>query len=118
MSKERNPLLYLDDILVACRKIEDYLDEAEEDDFTEDELVVDGVVRNLEIIGEAAGNIPKSFRKKQPEVEWRKLKEFRNVLAHEYFGVNLEIVKDLVENKLPEIKDRVEILLEEMESGG
>lgn len=115
MSEERNPLLYLDDILVAARKIESYIEKTEGEDFTENELVVDGIVRNLEIIGEAAGNIPTKFRKKQPEVEWRKLKEFRNTLAHEYFGVNLEIVKDLVKNKLPKIKTKVEDLLAELE---
>lgn len=72
MPENRNPLLYLDDILKSCQKIQSYLKQSSEDDFTDDSLVLDAVVRNLEIIGEAAGNIPKVFETKNQKLSGRK----------------------------------------------
>jgi uncharacterized protein with HEPN domain len=112
--KNRDPLLYLDDILKASRKIREYVDSYEGNDFTLDPLTLDAVVRNLEIIGEAAGKVPVPIRKKEPDVDWRKLRSIRNILAHEYFGVDEQIVKDLVENKVFNIEEKVEALIERL----
>lgn len=115
MPENRNPLLYLDDILESWQKIQSYLKQSSEDDFTDDSLVLDAVVRNLEIIGESAGNIPESFRDEEPEIEWKKIKDLRNILAHEYFGVDVEIIKDLVDSKIPELEMKVAQLRERLE---
>lgn len=72
----------------------------------------DAIVRNFEIIGEAATNIPQEIKDKYPLVEWRKISDFRNVLIHEYFGINFKIMYDIVKNKLPELKRDIQIIIE------
>lgn len=92
--------LYLDDILEAIDQIRIYMAGFSEEDFAEDRKTQDAVIRNLEIIGEAAGNIPDQFQKTTSEIDWRKIKALRNILIHEYFGINLPIIWDVVQNKL------------------
>jgi uncharacterized protein with HEPN domain len=70
--------------------------------FKRNKLVIDGVVRNLEIIGEAAKNVPANVRNKAPDVEWKKISGLRDVLAHEYFGVDIKVLWDIVTNNLPD----------------
>jgi len=72
--------------------------------FAQDTMRIDAVVRNLEIIGEAAKMIPESIRVEYPNIEWRKIAGLRDILAHHYFEVDLDIVWDLVQNKLPELE--------------
>ena len=92
--------LYLDDILEAIHQIRTYMADQDEETFTTDRKTQDAVIRNLEIIGEAAGNLPEQFQKTAPEIDWRKIKGLRNILIHEYFGINLPIIWDVVHNKL------------------
>jgi len=92
--------LYLDDILEAIDRIREYLLGLDYDAFQRDRKTQDAVVRNLEIIGEAAGRLPESLQAAAPEIEWRKITGLRNILAHEYFGVSLPIVWDVVQSKL------------------
>ena len=70
---QREYKAYLKDILEAIRKIEKYTEKLSFDDFVEDDLIQDSVVRNLEIIGEAVKNIPQDIKNKKPEMEWKKL---------------------------------------------
>ena len=76
-------------------------------------MIVDAVIRNLEIIGEAAKNIPKQVKEKYPDVEWRKISGLRDILAHEYFGVDLEVLWDVIKHKLPLLKRQVTKILRE-----
>ena len=92
--------LYLDDILEAIHQIRTYMADLDEEAFTTDRKTQDAVIRNLEIIGEAAGNLPEEIQKAAPEIDWRKIRGLRNILIHEYFGINLPIVWDVVKNKL------------------
>lgn len=92
--------LYLDDILDAIRQIRLYVGTQDETAFLADRKTQDAVIRNLEIIGEAAGNLPDVIRNKMPGIDWRKFKGLRNILAHEYFGINPAIVWDIVQKKL------------------
>jgi uncharacterized protein with HEPN domain len=103
----RNPRLYLNDILEAIGKIDRYVGDNDFDDFCGDEKLVDAVVRNLEIIGEAAKNVPAVTRKEHPDVEWAKAAGFRDVLAHAYFRVDLVIVWDIIKNKLPSLEKAI-----------
>lgn len=105
--------LYLDDILDAVHQIRTYLADLDEEAFTKDRKTQDAVVRNLEIIGEATGNLPEQLQRKFPETEWRKIKGLRNILIHEYFGVNLPIIWDVVQNKLGPLEQVCRRLLEE-----
>ena len=75
------------------------------------ELIQDGVIRNLEIIGEAVKNLPDDIKKDYPEVEWRKIAGLRDILIHAYFGVDLEVIWDIVKNKVPELKEMVRKIL-------
>ena len=96
----RDHRLYLDDILEAVGNIREYVTGLDYDAFARDKKTRDAVVRNLEIIGEAAGRLPESVRSAASDIDWRKISGLRNILAHEYFGVSLPIVWDVVQNKL------------------
>ncbi|MFO8085004.1 MAG: DUF86 domain-containing protein [Desulfobacterales bacterium] len=96
----RDPRLYLDDILGAITQIREYTSTMDYDSFSQDRKTQDAVVRNLEIIGEAAGRLPESIKMNATAIEWRKIVGLRNILAHEYFGVSLPVVWDVVKNKL------------------
>ena len=91
--------LYLDDILEAIHQIRTYLTDLDKDTFTKDRRTQDAVIRNLEIIGEAAGNLPDQFQKTAPEIDWRKIKGLRNILIHKYFVVSLPIIWDVFKSK-------------------
>ncbi len=107
----RDYRVYLDDILTACGKIGQYTAGMSYEDFSDDTKTVDAVVRNLEIIGEAARNVPESIRSQAPEVEWRRMADLRNILIHEYFGVDTEILWDIVQNKRAALVEKIERLL-------
>jgi len=98
---------YLNDILEAIRKIEKYTDNLSFDDFIEDELIQDGVVRNLEIVGEAVKNIPEEIKNKNPEIEWQKIAGLRDILIHAYFGIDVDIVWNIVKKKIPKLKKEI-----------
>ncbi len=107
--------LYLEDILESIKKIEKYTkDITSYEKFFKEELIIDGVVRNLEIIGEATKNIPIEIRKKYPNVEWKKISGLRDILIHAYSGVDLNIIWDIIINKLPELKSSVKEILENL----
>jgi uncharacterized protein with HEPN domain len=104
--------LYLDDILEAIHQIRSYLADQDEEAFKKDRKTQDAIIRNLEIIGEAAGKLPEQIQKGEPEVDWRKITGLRNILIHEYFGINLPIVWDVVQNKLDPLEAVCRRLLE------
>lgn len=100
----RDHRLYLDDILEAIDSIHDYTANMNSETFMLDRKTRDAVIRNLEIIGEAAGRIPEEVRSAAQEIEWRKIVALRNILAHEYFSVSVPVVWDVVQNKLEPLK--------------
>lgn len=99
----RDVKVYLDDILDAIEKIRGYTVGLSFEEFCNDNKTFDAVVRNLEIIGEAAKNVDNKERKQYSKVEWRKIAGLRDILIHEYFGIDVEIVWDVVKNKLPKL---------------
>ena len=99
----RDYRLQLDDILEAIDRIKEYTKNLTEEDFSADQKTQDAVIRNLEIIGEAARNLPDEIKNSNSEIEWYKIIALRNVLIHEYFGVNVKILWDVIENKLDEL---------------
>jgi uncharacterized protein with HEPN domain len=92
---------YLEDMLSAARRIVEYVGDLSMEAFFADMMCVDAVLRNLEVMGEAASRVPIEVRDRYPQIEWRKMADFRNILIHEYFGVSPEIVWDVIRNKLP-----------------
>lgn len=107
----RDPRLYLEDMAVACEKILRYTEGMSFSDFVEDERTFDAVIRNLEIVGEAARHIPAEVRQQYPEVGWSGIVALRNIIAHEYFGVDEEIVWDIVRTKVPALLEQVRHIL-------
>jgi len=108
----RDHKLYLRDLLEASERIREYTKNMSLSDFERSNITIDAVVRNLEVIGEAAGKLPPEIKARSPEIEWPKIVALRNILAHEYFGVNTKIVWDVVQNKLGPINDACRNLLE------
>jgi uncharacterized protein with HEPN domain len=93
--------VYLADIREAISKIHDYTASLTRESFADDAKTIDAVIRNLLIIGEAAKMVPESVRTSYPTVEWKKMAGLRDILAHHYFEVDLDIVWDIIQNKLP-----------------
>jgi uncharacterized protein with HEPN domain len=103
MSK-RDVRLFLTDMLEAIEKIERYITGLTFEQFEGSDMVVDAVVRNLEIIGEAARQIPPDLRDQYPEIDWTRVVGFRNIVIHEYFDVDVEIVWTIATQRLSELK--------------
>ena len=102
MSK-RDKLLLLDDMLLAAQKIKQYTKDLDYNAFLADDKTLDAVVRNFEIIGEAANRIDPDFRESNPEIEWKRIRGFRNRIVHDYFGIDYEIVWSIIESYLDEL---------------
>ena len=79
----------------------------------ENGMLQDAVIRNLEIIGEAAKGLPESFRDSRLDVEWRKISALRNILAHAYFGIDNEVIWDLATKEVPLLQNRVRKILDQ-----
>ncbi len=105
---------YLRDILEAVERIQNYTEELSFEDFTGDNITIDAVLRNLEVIGEAASQVPAEVREKYKNIPWRDIQDFRIVVAHHYWKVNQKIVWDIVENKLGTLRKQVEIIIKEI----
>ena len=109
MSK-RDPLVLLEDIMLAIQKIGRYTSQLNHDEFLGDELVIDGVARNLEIIGEAARQLPEEFRNAHTQIPWTQIAGLRNRIVHDYFGLDLEIIWEIIQRDLPELEMQVRSL--------
>jgi uncharacterized protein with HEPN domain len=84
--------------------------------FAGDDLLLDAVVRNLEIIGEAARHIPETVRRRYPEVPWKRVVGLRNIVVHEYFAVDVEIVWTIIRENLPALEDALQKMLTDLEA--
>ena len=98
---DRNPILYLEDIDVSMNRVGEYIKHLDYLQFTRDYKTVDAVIRNFEIIGEASKNLPKSIKDQHPNIPWEEMYRLRNRIAHEYFGIDHEILWDIASNHLP-----------------
>jgi len=107
--------LFIEDIQESMDKIERYVKKLDFEAFQENEMLVDAVIRNLEIIGETARNIPQDVRERHPLVPWKRMIGLRNIMIHAYFGVDLSIIWKIVTTNLPETKPSIMELLNEMD---
>ncbi len=105
---KREYKLYLTDILNAIDKVQDYTESLTFEEFSSKHIIIDAVVRNLEIIGEAASQLPEDFKNSHKEIDFRKVKDFRNVITHKYWEVDKDIVWDIIQNKLNDLKEKMQ----------
>ena len=112
----RQWMFRIQDILKAIEKIERYVDGMTLTKFKQNELVIDAVVRNFEIIGEASKSIPPSVQRSYPHVPWKEMKGMRDVLIHEYFGVDIKILWHTTRKNLPILQKQLEALFQNTKS--
>jgi len=115
MSK-REWKLFLEDILESMSLIEEYVKGMSFDDFKEDRKTIDAVVRNFEIIGEAAKNIPENIRNNYKSIDWIGIIGLRNRISHEYFGIDFSIIWNIIELELSVLKKEIQNIQEKTES--
>jgi uncharacterized protein with HEPN domain len=108
----RDIRLYLEDIDESIKAINDYVKDMDFDDFISDRKTYSATIREFEIIGEAVGCIM-DYVKQDNSVEWQDIKDFRNLLIHEYFGVDFEIVWDVIVDDLPKLQKSIKSFLKE-----
>jgi uncharacterized protein with HEPN domain len=99
----RNYQLFLEDIQMSCEKIIRYTKGLTVERFLADDKTFDAVVRNLTIIGEAVKHIPQAVRARHPQVEWSEIAGFRDIAVHEYFGIDEDILWDIIQNEVPSL---------------
>ena len=111
---DRPVALLLEDIWDSISKIQVYVGGEDQEAFSKDTKTVDAVVRNLEVIGEAAGRLPDEFRSRHVAVEWRKVIGLRNRIIHGYFDVDLAIIWQILESDLPVLRTAIDGIRREL----
>ena len=112
----RDETVYLQHILDAINRIEEYLHHVTEQSFHQQHLVQDGVIRQLEIIGEAARKISQEYKASHPQIPWQDIAGTRDKLIHDYFGVDLGQVWLMAQDDIPELKAEVAKILHAFKS--
>ena len=115
MSK-REWKLFAEDIIESIELIEKYIENMELVAFTDDRKTQDAVVRNFEIIGEASKYIPDDVKNKYSELDWNGMIGFRNRIAHEYFGISISIVWNIIKQEMPSMKDMMKNILSDFKT--
>ncbi|VUT24180.1 MAG: hypothetical protein MASP_00379 [Candidatus Methanolliviera sp. GoM_asphalt] len=115
---ERDFKLFIIDIRDCANRILDYTRGKSFEEFIKNQMLIDAVVRNLEIIGEATKNLPDKIKLKYPRIEWRKIAGLRDIVIHGYFRIDYEILWDIIQNKIPDLAIKIlEVLKGETEDG-
>lgn len=106
---------YLRDILIACENITEYIAGYNFNMFLDDRKTQDAVLRNIEIIGEAVKSISDTTKKKYTMIEWKEIARTRDKLIHSYFGVDLDVVWDIITVDIPELQEQIKKIIKEEE---
>lgn len=114
MKSKRDVRVYIDDILEAIKKTENYSKKISFEEFSRNEQLVDAIIRNCEIIGEAVKNISQEIKEKHADIPWRKMTGMRDKLIHQYFGVNKKIIWKTIKEDLPKVKPEIKKILNKL----
>ncbi|MBS3100596.1 DUF86 domain-containing protein [Candidatus Woesearchaeota archaeon] len=113
---KKEPLIFIEHILESIKRIESYAKDLTKERLTKNMKLQDAIIRRIEIVGEAAKNLPTDFRNKYPEIEWSDIIRTRDKVTHHYFGVDLNIVWNIVKKDLPGLKKKIKRILKECKS--
>jgi uncharacterized protein with HEPN domain len=109
---ERDNILYLEDIVLAMNRIQEYISGLDFIQFKKDYKTVDAVIRNFEIIGEASKNLSKDIKDNYSNVPWEEMYRLRNRISHEYFGIDHKIIWDIISIHLPTNHNDIKLILD------
>jgi uncharacterized protein with HEPN domain len=111
---KKDPKVFIGHIFECVNLIEIYLEKQSFINFKNSIQLQDSLIRRLEIIGEATKNLPEDFKKKFPEVSWKNIAGMRDILIHEYFGVDLELTWRVLTNEIPKLKNQIQFILKQL----
>ena len=109
---KKDDCVYLHHIIDAFLQIEHYTDGVTYEEFLSNRLLQDGVIRQLEVMGEAARNLSEDLRNEYPKIPWRQMISLRNRMIHAYFNVNLQIIWEIIQGDIPNLKQETMHILE------
>ena len=104
---EKNDLAFIEHILESINAIRDFSKDIIKEELTSNRLKQSAIVREIEIIGEAVKNISKNLKNKHPEIEWKEIVGTRDKMIHHYFGVDLNIIWEIIKSDLPDLKKHI-----------
>ena len=110
---DKDDLIFIEHLLDAINKIEKYIGDISVHEFVDNELIQDAVIRNFEIIGEATKHLSENFRNKHTEVPWKKIAGMRDILIHDYLGIDIYSVWETIEKDLPELKNQLNTIVKD-----
>jgi uncharacterized protein with HEPN domain len=109
---ERDNILYLEDIVLAMDRIQEYIIGLDFIQFERDYKTIDAVIRDFELIGEASKNLSKEIKDNYPHIPWDEMYRLRNRISHEYFGIDYEIIWDIISRHLPSNHKDINVILD------
>ncbi len=112
---KKDPLVFIEHILIEIKKIEESIKGITKEKFDSDINIQDATVRRIEIIGEAAKNLPKDFKDKYPSIPWKDIIGMRDKIIHHYFGINLDTIWKVVQEDIPKLKENILKIKKELE---
>ena len=112
---KKDPRIFIEHVLESISSIKEYTEGKTKGDFLRSRMIQDAVIRRIEVIGEAVKNIPDEIKDEHPYIPWRKIAGMRDLLIHEYFGVDLELTWKVVEEDIADLRKKILKVKEDLE---